>query len=93
MIGDVDLSKYDNGIIEVMKEILLVGTKSIDEFTLLDNDFDIGSKSPNLALRNFYNYSICYKRVVCKYLKNCVNYRHGECTTYFDFMALARRTK
>lgn len=95
---NLDLNQYDNGIVEILREIVvLIGTKDISELVLLERGYQIKPPHLNLAL-NMYIYgnetwSVCYQRNKCKNLKTCSNYKHGECTTYFNLMSIYRQER
>ena len=60
-----------------MREILLLGTESVEEKVLIEHNYTIEPPRRHLALKNMYSYSICYQR---KYE-----------TDNFNLMAIARR--
>ena len=63
MIDDLDLSKYDNGIIQTLREVVLMGTEGIEEKVLLSNNYSIEPRHPNLAMKTYFSlYSVCYRK-------------------------------
>lgn len=72
-----DTEKYDDGIIEVMRDILLIGTKGIDGRVLLNNEYNIEGVKENLFMRKYPLYSVCYMRT--------------KSTDLYDLFAVAKR--
>ena len=72
----VDIDKLDNGIVEVIRQIILVGTGPVEKQVLLDNGFVLDGKDKRLAMKQMFRYSICYKQV--------------KSQEYFYFMSLYR---
>jgi len=66
MDGSVNLrtnvDKNDNGIVEVMRDILLMGTKGIDEKTLISDDYRLEGVRKTLLLKSYPGYTVCYKK-------------------------------
>ncbi|KKN29216.1 hypothetical protein LCGC14_0846690 [marine sediment metagenome] len=55
-----DIDKYDDGIIEVMRDVLLIGTKGIDGKVLLNNEYNIKGMKGNLFMREYPLYTVSY---------------------------------
>lgn len=56
------MEEYDNGIIEVMRDVLLIGTNGIESKVLLSNEYVIEGCKDNLLIRNYLDYLVCYMR-------------------------------
>lgn len=94
MIGNVvDLSKTDDGIIEVMRELLILGTKGIEEWVLLDNNFNFVEESSDILTRYFRGYGIAYKRRECPFEEKCNSYHPKSCTVVYDFIGFNKKNR
>lgn len=63
--NSADLTHPDNlnnGIVEVMRDVLLIGTKGIDGKVLLRNDYVFAGKREVLLMKKYEHYSVTYQK-------------------------------